>query len=119
MRPGSVGPRLAVDGRFPRAWWRCCVLCAPRGLGRRSGMIGSVRLDRCFGHPENFAFPGMTMQPFTHAAEQRANPFARRFGGRGGGKGALAQAGGLNGSAVDILAAAREIAVNDLKAGRG
>jgi alanyl-tRNA synthetase len=32
-----------------------------------------------------------------------------RFGGKGGGRGAMAQGGGLNGSAQDVLTAAREI----------
>ena len=35
-------------------------------------------------------------------------PLLDRFGGRGGGKGAVAQAGGLNGEAAAILAAAKE-----------
>jgi alanyl-tRNA synthetase len=35
-----------------------------------------------------------------------------RFGGKGGGKGAMAQGGGLNGSPAEILAAARQALKN-------
>ena len=40
-----------------------------------------------------------------------------QFGGKGGGKGAMAQGGGLNGAAAEILAAARDEAVRLLSTG--
>jgi alanyl-tRNA synthetase len=38
-----------------------------------------------------------------------------RFGGKGGGKGAMAQGGGLNGTADEILAAAHEVVASELE----
>jgi alanyl-tRNA synthetase len=38
-----------------------------------------------------------------------------RFGGKGGGKGSMAQGGGLNGATADILEAAREAATKETR----